>query len=150
MTVSKLTKEKIEILSSYSQVARTTDTSVVFTQTFKRHFCEEYIKGKSPRTILQESGIDPDVLGVTRMYSLRWHAVKEWEMADGKIEQTGNKSEFSKAKTVEDKLSLMEHELIYARQEIEYLKKIFVADCKARKKWELKQQQERNLQLSVR
>lgn len=150
MTVSKLTKEKIEILSSYSQVARTTDTSVVFTQTFKRHFCEEYIKGKSPRTILQESGIDPDVLGVTRMYSLRWHALKEWEMADGKIEQTGNKSEFSKAKTVEDKFSLMEHELIYARQEIEYLKKIFVADCKARKNWELKQQQERNLQLSVR
>ena len=43
MTVSKLTKEQIEILSNYSQVARTTDTSVVFTQTFKRHFCEEYM-----------------------------------------------------------------------------------------------------------
>lgn len=49
----------------------TTDNTVVFTQTFKRHFCEEYIKGKTPRIILKESGIDPDVLGTTRMYSLR-------------------------------------------------------------------------------
>jgi len=39
------------------------------------------------------------------MYSLRWHALKEWEAADGKIEQIINKSKFSKAKTVEDKLS---------------------------------------------
>jgi hypothetical protein len=64
MTVSKLTKEQIEILSNYPQVARITDATVVFTQTFKRHFCEEYIKGHTPRTILKESGIDPDVLGV--------------------------------------------------------------------------------------
>ena len=71
MAVSKLTKEQTEILSSYPQVARTTDTTVIFTQIFKRHFCEEYIKGKSPRVILKESGIDPYVLGVTRMYSLR-------------------------------------------------------------------------------
>lgn len=77
MAVSKLTKEQIEILSNYSQVARITDATVVFTQTFKRHFCEEYIKGKSPRTILKESGIDPAVLGATRMNSLRWHALEE-------------------------------------------------------------------------
>lgn len=138
MAVSKLTEDQIEILSNYPQVARTTDTTVVFTQTFKHHFCEEYIKGKSPRTILKESGIDPDVLGTKRMYSLRWHALKEWEAADGKIEQIINKSKFSEAKTVEDKLSLVEHELVYARQEIKYLKKIFIADCKARKNWELK------------
>lgn len=150
MAVSKLTKEQIEILSSYPQVTRTTDTTVVFTQTFKRHFCEEYIKGKSPRIILRESGIDPDVLGAKRMYSLRWHALKEWEAADGKIDQTINKSEISKTKTIEDKFSLLEHELIYARQEIEYLKKIFLADCKARDNWELKQQQAKSLQLSER
>ena len=150
MAVSKLTKEQIEILSNYPQVARTTDTTVVFTQTFKRHFCEEYIKGKSPRTILKESGIDPNVLGTTRMYSLRWHALKEWETADEKNERACNKSKISEAKNVEDKLSLMEHELIYARQEIKYLKKIFLADCKARKNWELKHQPERNLQLSAR
>lgn len=130
MAVSKLTKEQIEILSSYPQVTRTTDTTVVFTQTFKRHFCEEYIKGKPPRTILKESGIDPDVLGAKRMYSLRWHALQEWESADGKIDQTNNKSELSKSKTVEDKVSLMEHELIYARQEIEYLKKYFSPTAK--------------------
>jgi hypothetical protein len=150
MAVSKLTKEQIEILSNYPQVARTTDTTVVFTQTFKRHFCEEYIKGKSSRTILQESGIDPNILGATRMHSLMWHALKEWEVADGKIDQVINKREFSKAQTVEDKFSLMEHELIYARQEIEYLKKILLADCKARRNWELEHQQPRSLQLSVR
>lgn len=140
MTVSKLTKEQIEILSNYPQVAHTTDATVVFSQTFKRHFCDEYIKGKSPRTILKESGIDPEVLGASRLNSFRWHALQEWEVADGKVKQTCNKSKFSKANTVEDKLSLMEHELIYARQEINYLKKIFLADCKARKDWELKHQ----------
>ena len=145
MTVSKLTKDQIEILSNYPQVARTTDATVVFTQTFKRHFCEEYIKGKSPRTILKESGIDPDVLGATRMNSLRWHALEEWEAADGKIEQASNKSKFSKTKTVEDKLSLIEHELVYTRQELNYLKKIFLADCKARKNWELKHPPEKSL-----
>jgi hypothetical protein len=71
LTVSKLTKDQIEILSNYPQVARITDVTVVSTQTFKRHFCEEYIKCKTPRAILKESGIDPDVLGATRMYSLR-------------------------------------------------------------------------------
>lgn len=86
---------------------------------------EEYIKGKSPRTILKESGIDPDVLGATRMNSLKWHALEEWEAADGKIEQASNKSKFSKTKTVEDKLSLVEHELMYTRQEVKYLKKYF-------------------------
>lgn len=53
MAVSKLTKDQIEILSNYPQVARTTDATIIFTQTFKRHFCEEYIKGKSPRIILK-------------------------------------------------------------------------------------------------
>lgn len=68
---SYLTEEQIRILSKNPNIVEVTARQVHYTQTFKNYFCREYAKGRSSTDILREQGIDPKVLGETRVSSLR-------------------------------------------------------------------------------
>lgn len=125
MAVSRLTTEQKNMLQESPHVARVTDTTVAFTQKFKRYFCEEYINGKKPRQILAESGIDATILGDTRLNSLRWHTLQEFQDNNGEVpEDRIRKTKLSSANTTEGKLELLEQELLYTKQELEFLKKL--------------------------
>ena len=68
---SYLTEEQISMLSKTPNIVEVTPRQVHYTQTFKNYFCREYAKGRSSTEILREQGIDPKILGETRVSSLR-------------------------------------------------------------------------------
>ena len=68
---SYFTEEQISVLSKNPNIIKVTSRQVHYTQTFKNYFCREYAKGRSSTDILREQGIDPKVLGETRVSTLR-------------------------------------------------------------------------------
>ncbi len=74
--MSKLTfsEKDIEILSKNPNVLRISDKSITYSDEFKRHFVEEYLQGKLPRVIFEESGFDVDIIGCKRyeQAAARW------------------------------------------------------------------------------
>jgi len=74
--MSKITfsENQIETLKHNPYVKRVTEKSITYTDEFKRHFIEEYLRGKLPRTIFQEAGFDISVIGTKRyeQAAARW------------------------------------------------------------------------------
>ena len=144
MGVSTLSLEQVEELRSSAYVASVTARQVSFTKEFKQRFYEEYTQGKPPREILRNMGINPETLGESRIISVRMHAVAQGKSGYG---FTDRKAQWSpdaahgRAKTTEEKLARLEHELAYTRQELSFVKKIILADREAQREWKLKQRQ---------
>jgi len=97
------------------------------------------------RTIFFEHGINPDVVGDGRMYVLTCRLRKRADSEDGFKDLRANNQrkpvKLSKEQTLAARVSDLEHELAYTRQEVEFLKKIHLADLEARRLWESKQRQ---------
>lgn len=124
--MKKLTNEQIEMLEKSGHVARMTDVYVFFKSSFINKFCIEYHAGKTAEAILRENGIDPKILGNTRVDSLRRQYNKEWLPRHVGIPER-------RAVTTNEAHDIkIEHELEYLRQEVEALKKILQADLEAK------------------
>ena len=117
-----LTKEQREMLSRSPHVIKMTDVYVFFSSSFINKFCVDYHAGKTADSIFLEAGIDPKILGRTRVDSLRRHYYKNWlpKHMDEPARKTVTAEEASNAK--------MRHEIEYLRQEVNALKKIIQAD----------------------
>lgn len=122
----KLTNEQIEMLEKSGHVARMTDVYVFFKSSFINKFCIEYHAGKTAEAILRANGIDPVILGPTRVDSLRRQYNKEW------LPRHVGIPERRTVTTNESYNTKIEHEIEYLRQEVEALKKILNADSEAR------------------
>ena len=150
MKQSLLTRLQISELQKSPFVERVTEAQVFFTETFKEHFIEEHQKGKTPTNIITEAGIDPEVLGYSRIRSLR--TVSYYHAAQKKREEIREKSGVPKrGKAPSDekgRIRRLEHELAYTRQELEFLKKIYTADREAEQAWLLKRHRKQNSESS--
>lgn len=122
----KLTKEQIEMLENSGYVARMTDHYVYFKSSFINKFCTEYHAGKTAEAILRQNGIDPVILGNTRVDSLRRHYNKEW------LPRHVGIPERRTVTTNDAHNTKLEHEIEYLRQEVEALKKILQADLETK------------------
>ena len=127
MRQRSLTKEQREMLSRSPHVIKMTDVYVFFSSSFINKFCVDYHAGKTADSIFLEAGIDPKILGRTRVDSLRRHYYKNWlpKHMDEPARKTVTAEEASNAK--------MRHEIEYLRQEVIALKKIIQADYSAGK-----------------
>lgn len=74
--MSKLifSEKDIETLNGNPNVLRVSDKSITYSDDFKIHFVEEYLQGKLPRIIFEESGFDTNILGCRRyeQAAARW------------------------------------------------------------------------------
>ena len=136
MSKTRFTKEQVERLELSSYVAAVSNTTVRFTAEFKKHFLEERKSGRDVREIFRECGIDPDILGEKRIsgfcYQVNKKAKQNVDFSD-KREGNHRKKAEGEAGTVEERISRMENELAYTRQEVEFLKKLRAADMEARR-----------------
>lgn len=143
MSRKPLNSEEIAELRSNPFVASIISDFVQFTPEFKRMAYEELIGGKSMREIMEEHGIDPDILGSARIYGftnkLRNNSNRETGFTDLREQNSRQPAKKTKEQTLADRIEELEHELAYTRQEVEFLKKIHTADLEARKQWESKQ-----------
>ena len=122
-----ITKEEIEKLKQSPYVAKVTPYQISFTTDFKRMAYQELMEGKMMREILTESGIEAEILGDRRIWSMAGKIKQTAERDGGFEDQREKNSRKAKKKTEEqtmaERIEHLEHELAYTRQEVEFLKK---------------------------
>ena len=139
--MGKFTKEEIKKLSCNRFVVMVTSTTVFFSEEFKKLVYEETRAGKILKNVFREYGIDPAMLGEKRIEGFRYRLNKIAERTNGfTVQETEFQPSIGQKKELESNISVKQllHELAYARQEIEFLKKLREADLEAQRRWELK------------
>ena len=141
MSNKLLTQEEIIKLRSSPYVESVTCRSVSFTPEFKRIAYRELLSGKQIRDILENYGIDTASLGQARIHGficrLRVFADRE-EGFKNLRHQPKKQTPEERNISAEKRIRQLEAELAYTRQEVEFLKKVQLADMEARKEWESK------------
>ena len=137
----KLTEEELRLLRANVNVKKATEYCVVFTEQFKQLAWEQKQAGKRMREIFRENGIDPCILGTKRIENFNQLLNQRAREGGGfKDRRTDNRRPTAEetAETLEEQVKRLQHELAYTRQEVEFLKKLQMANTEARKEWESK------------
>ena len=145
MARKPLNAEEIAELCSNPYVASVIGDRISFTLEFKRLAYDQISSGKTMRVVFKEHGINPEILGDSRIWGfaekLRARASRDEGFADLRGQNMRKPAKETKEQTLAARVEQLEHELAYTRQEVEFLKKIHTADLEARKLWESKQRQ---------
>ena len=130
MNRNKFTKREIQILKNNPYTYRVTESQIFFTKEFKEEFWKRYQEGETPRHIVEVLGYDPDMLGTSRLSGLQMNIQKQANRPGGFSEGKGRrrqlKSEMYGVDNTPDENTIirMQHEIMYLRQEIDFIKKI--------------------------
>ena len=124
MASKKFTEEEMNHLRANSYVLDVSPSIVHFTAEFKKKFWEAILARKKPRDIVTEMGIDPDILGETRMNGLKGMIRNEVKAGKGFRDLDTYNKYLDGYITPEGKIKYLEQQLAYKEQEIEFLKKI--------------------------
>ena len=140
-----LTAEEIAQLRSSPYVASVISGRVFFTPEFKEVMYDALLSDKTIREVLEEHGLDPEILGDTRIYSithtLRAQGARDNGLVDLRVRNSRKPPEQTKEQTLATRVEQLEHKLAYTQQEVEFLKKIHAADLEAREAWGSRQRQ---------
>lgn len=130
-------KEK-KILMKNPYTLNVTKHKLIHTAKFKEDFWIRYQAGNAPKQIVLDLGYDPDMFSQKRIDSLVQH-IKRQALDGGGFSEGANRKKrlpIKKRDTIDGEttsIDQMQHELLYLRQEVEFLKKILKADNKAKK-----------------
>lgn len=138
---NKLSEAQLRQLRANVNVEKATEYYVVFTEAFKQLAYEQKQTGKHLREIFRENGIDPELLGAKRIEN--FNQMLNQRERDGRGFQDRRKdnrrpTDEERKESLEEQVRRLQHELAYTRQEIEFLKKLQMANTEARKEWESK------------
>lgn len=143
-----LTQEQLEAVQANPYVAKATAARIRYTPEFKRLARKELLEGKHIMDVFQDAGFDVGALGWPRIVHFKCQVL---EFADPDFSGQTKKKEGHKAsdsagaeddiESIKQRLRWVEHQLAYAQQEVEFVKKIQMADLEARKQWESKRRQ---------
>ena len=139
-----LSKREVEELKKNPYIASVTTNTVRFTEAFKKLAYEKKCQGAPVTETMRQCGIDPELLGASRVEGFRYTLNKKAKQANGFSDgRNGNYRRPPKTgeETVEQRIRQLESELAYTRQEVEFLKKLQVANMEAQKQWESKRRQ---------
>ena len=137
--MKEYTAKQIKQLEKNPYVFRVTKHKLYYTAKFKEDFWISYQAGNSPRKILIDFGFDIDIFGQKQIDSLVQHIKKQVLSGNGFTEGENRQRRVPMKATSEDELSSpqsikrMQNELLYLRQEVEFLKKIIIADNSRKK-----------------
>ena len=131
-------KQKRELRKN-PYVLQVTKHKIYYTAKFKEDFWISYQAGNTPRKILTDFGFDLNTFGQKQIDSLVQHIKKQALSGDGFTEGTNRQRRIPRKATAEEELpspqsiERIQNELLYLRQEVEFFKKIIMAD-KAKQK----------------
>jgi hypothetical protein len=137
--MKEYTTKQIRELEKNPYVFRVTKHKLYYTAKFKEDFWVSYQAGNAPRKILTDFGFDLSMFGQKQIDSLVQHIKKQALSGNGFSEGENRQRRVPMKATTEQELSSpqsierMQNELLYLRQEVEYLKKIIIADNSKRK-----------------
>jgi hypothetical protein len=137
--MKEYTTKQIRELEKNPSVFKATKHKLYYTAKFKEDFWISYQAGNTPRKILTDFGFDLSVFGQKQIDSLVQHIKKQALSGNGFSEGENRQRRVPMKATKEEELSSpqsierMQNELLYLRQEVEFLKKIITADNSKRK-----------------
>ena len=130
--------KQIKQLMANPYTLRVTKNKLYFTKKFKEDFWVSYQAGNAPRKILTDFGYDLSCFEQKQIDSLVQRIKKQALSGEG-FREGENREKRVRIKSVEQpdenhpSIEQMQHELLYLRQEVEFLKKIIKADNSRRK-----------------
>ena len=139
-----LSRREVEQLRGNPYIASVTPNTVRFTEEFKQLAYDGKVNGVSVVETMRRCGIDPEVLGASRVEGFRYTLNKKAKQEAGFADQrSGNYRRPPKTgeENMEQRIRQLENELAYTRQEVEFLKKLQAANMEAQKQWESKHRQ---------
>jgi len=116
------TEKQMEELRANPHVKSVSRLYINYTDEFKEYFVKENEKGKVPRVIFEECGIDPDVVGLDRFAS----SGKRWRKAANRMEGLIDKRKLSSGRprtrdmTPEQQIEKLKAENQYLKQMLEF------------------------------
>lgn len=137
-------RREVELLRNNPWVRNVTAHTVSFTEEFKELVYEQRHKGVPVAKVMRDHGIDPEILGASRIQGFSYYLNKKAKQQGDFIDRRKDnyrRPPITGEETVEQRIRQLEHELAYTRQEVEFLKKLQVANMEAQKQWESKHRQ---------
>ena len=137
--MKEYTAKQIKQLEKNPYVFKVTKHKLYYTAKFKEDFWVSYQAGNTPRKILTDFGFDINMFGQKQIDSLVQHVKKQALSGNGFTEGENRQRRVPREATSEEELSSpqsikrMQNELLYLRQEVEFLKKIIIADNSRKK-----------------
>ena len=138
--MKEYTPKQIKELKSNLYTLNATKNKLYFTIKFKEDFWISYQAGNAPRKILADFGYNLDYFGQKQIDSIVQRVKKEALSGNGFSEGENRRKRVAMKATSEEELSSphsierMQNELLYLRQEVEFLKKIIIADNSGKRK----------------
>lgn len=138
--MKEYTEKQIKDLQKNPYVLKVSKHKLYYTAKFKEEFWISYQAGNSPRKILSDFGFDLSIFGQKQIDSLVQHIKKQALSGNGFSEGENRQRRSPMKATNENELSSpqsierMQNELLYLRQEVEFLKKILIADNSEKRK----------------
>ena len=132
--MKEYTSKQIKELEKNPYVFRVTKHKLYYTAKFKEDFWVSYQAGNAPRKILTDFGFDLNIFSQKQIDSLVQHIKKQALSGNGFTEGENRTKRVAMKATDEKDLSSpqsierMPNELLYLRQEVEFLKKIIIAE----------------------
>jgi hypothetical protein len=124
MTTRKLTEEQMNCIWASTYVVTVTPNKVHFTAEFKKRFWDLLQSKKPPREIVAELGIDPEILGMSRINGLKNMISRDVRAGKGFTQVKPYSEQVKDYANPAYKIKRLEEKLAYKEQEIEFLKKI--------------------------
>jgi len=124
MSTREFTPAEMEQLMSSPYVLDITPNTIHFSVEFKKKFWELIQENKPPREIIIELGLDPDMLGKSRISGLQGMIKKDGRAGNGFRDLKSYGAYLREYACADYKIKYLEQQLAYKDQEIEFLKKI--------------------------
>ena len=144
MSKKLLSEAEIAAFRSSPYVESVSDRSLVFTPEFKETCHTMYQQGIPMKKILEDHGIDTGAMGKVRISGFCQKLAKEANRPEGFANLRKEKHQIreqTEQTKLERRVRQLEHQLAYAQQEVEFLKKLQQANMEAQKQWESKHPQ---------
>ena len=130
MSKVPFTEEELQLLKENPYTYYVTHTTLYLSITFKEQFYERYTNGEIPRQILEDCGYPASILGKERIWGIASSIKKEYRKYGSFREgpttkpRTPPSPEEEAEHSQEEQIRLLQHQVEYLTQEMEFLKKI--------------------------
>lgn len=124
MANKKFTPEEMSILRKNKYVLDVSPSIVHFSAEFKQEFWDALMQGKLPRDIVKNLGVNPEILGESRLSGLKTMIRNEVKKGNGFRDLNTYLQAGNGYMSAENRIKYLEMQLAYKNQEIDFLKKI--------------------------
>jgi hypothetical protein len=131
MSHTLFSKEEIDLLKQNRYVLAVSRKRLRYSGDFYEYMAVQYKSGIMPYEALEEIGIDPKILGDSRIYGIKTRVI---QMMRDRGEDVSLENKVQRAGSILSKVDLLEHKVKYLEQQQEFFKKILAAADEAAKK----------------